>query len=155
MEEFFNLCGDKVVKPADKTVKKRSSVYGLWVKDNKILLIQPPYSEKWESPGGGVESGENEIDALKREFFEETGYKVSEVGECLVNRQTNFYADDIDQYFYSTQKFYIVEEAEKGIPNLNPQEIRKIDWVDLKDAKNIVRDNEVEIISLLLDKYLD
>jgi len=45
----------------------------------EILLIKNE-RRGWEFPGGMVEAGENLIDALRREIFEETGVNVS-VGE--------------------------------------------------------------------------
>ena len=51
------------------------SVKGLFFDENgKILLIQEPRGV-WEAPGGRIQKGENLIDALKRECFEETGIK--------------------------------------------------------------------------------
>ena len=51
-------------------------VYGLIVKDNKILLIKKvsgPYDGLLDLPGGGLEFGERPIETLKRELEEETG----------------------------------------------------------------------------------
>lgn len=45
----------------------------------EILLgrrLQPPWPEYWAFPGGHVEPGETDIDAAKRELFEETGLTV-------------------------------------------------------------------------------
>ena len=48
------------------------SAAGLVYKDGKVLLIR---SERrgWEFPGGVVEQGEEILDALKREIYEESG----------------------------------------------------------------------------------
>ena len=51
-------------------------VYGLIVKDNKILLIKKvsgPYDGLLDLPGGSLEFGERPIETLKRELEEETG----------------------------------------------------------------------------------
>ena len=40
-------------------------------RDNKVFLIKHSYVSGWHLPGGGVEIGENLVDALKRELFEE------------------------------------------------------------------------------------
>jgi ADP-ribose pyrophosphatase YjhB (NUDIX family) len=55
----------------------RPSIYGLLFEDNKILL-----SKQWDGydfPGGGVHIHETVDEALKREFFEETGVKVEPI----------------------------------------------------------------------------
>ena len=51
-------------------------VYGLVIKDNKILLIKKvsgPYDGLLDLPGGSLEFGERPIETLKRELEEETG----------------------------------------------------------------------------------
>lgn len=51
-------------------------VYGLVVRDNKILLIKKvsgPYDGLLDLPGGSLEFGERPIETLKRELEEETG----------------------------------------------------------------------------------
>ncbi len=57
-------------------------VRGILVENDKILLLRRVKNdiEYWVIPGGGVEKGETEIEALKREMKEETGFDV-EVGE--------------------------------------------------------------------------
>ncbi|MFD0676340.1 MULTISPECIES: NUDIX hydrolase [unclassified Paenibacillus] len=51
-------------------------VYGVLVKDNRMLLIKKargPHTGKWDLPGGSVEFGEEPYRTLQREFLEETG----------------------------------------------------------------------------------
>jgi ADP-ribose pyrophosphatase YjhB (NUDIX family) len=51
-------------------------VYGLVLNADRILLIKKgrgPYTGKYDLPGGKIEFGETQIEALKREIFEETG----------------------------------------------------------------------------------
>lgn len=51
-------------------------IYGLLIKENKILLITKangPYEGKLDLPGGSPEYKERPVDTLKREFLEETG----------------------------------------------------------------------------------
>lgn len=48
------------------------SVAGLVYKEDKVLLIKSNH-RGWEIPGGVVETGEDLLDGLKREIFEESG----------------------------------------------------------------------------------
>lgn len=48
----------------------------------EILLVKNSYTQQYTVPGGQVEVGENLIDALKREFKEETGASIT-VGRLI------------------------------------------------------------------------
>ena len=61
--------------------KTHLGVYGLIVKDDKIVLINKmggPYSGKLDLPGGTIEFSETPIDTLKRELNEEVGIDIKE-----------------------------------------------------------------------------
>lgn len=52
----------------------RCAVYGVCIKDHKILLIEQkkgPFKGKLDFPGGGIEFGESIEEALQRELKEE------------------------------------------------------------------------------------
>ena len=58
---------------------KHLGVYGLVIRDDKILLIKKcsgPYDGKLDLPGGSMEFGERPCETLKREFLEETGIEI-------------------------------------------------------------------------------
>lgn len=60
--------------------KTHFGVYGVVVKDNKILLIKKtrgPYTGLYDLPGGSQEEGENYSETLIREIKEETGCEVT------------------------------------------------------------------------------
>ena len=86
----------------------------------------------YETPGGGVKSGESHIDALHREIAEEVGYK------CEV---LHHIADVHDYYNLIKRKnhnhFYLVKRLEKVEQHLEPDEkirIEKIMWVSIDKA---------------------
>lgn len=49
--------------------------------DKKILLVKHHLWDKWVQPGGHIEDDETPEEAAVREVFEETGIKVSLIGE--------------------------------------------------------------------------
>lgn len=70
----MNTVRSQAVKPIEVAV-------GILMKANGDVLLgqRPegkPYAGYWEFPGGKVESGEDILDALKREFMEELGVTI-------------------------------------------------------------------------------
>ena len=55
------------------------SVTGIAIREKRVLLARHTYGGgkgKWIVPGGYLENGESPVDAVKREFLEETGVVV-------------------------------------------------------------------------------
>ncbi len=54
----------------------------IFSKDGKLVVGRNVnggvYADKWVIPGGGIETGESETDALKREVMEEVGLDISD-----------------------------------------------------------------------------
>lgn len=40
-------------KPENIIAKNRKSAYGIYIKNNKILMVKPTWINLWEFPGGG------------------------------------------------------------------------------------------------------
>lgn len=66
----------------EKTLVMKHNVYGIAIKDGKVLIVPQWHDNGFDFPGGHVELGEHHLDALKREFFEETGFDI-EIGELI------------------------------------------------------------------------
>lgn len=62
----------------------RVAAYGVIVDDGKILLAHWNEGDRsgWTLPGGGIDPGEDPVDAVVREIAEETGYEAV-AGELL------------------------------------------------------------------------
>jgi len=83
--------------------QRHIGVYGLVIKDNKILLItkaKGAYKGLLDLPGGGIEHGETPEVTISREILEETGleskeYSLFDVNSVLVkwNYDTNNHID--------------------------------------------------------------
>ncbi|MEW2130084.1 NUDIX hydrolase [Streptomyces sp. NPDC005435] len=63
--------------------KLRVAAYAVCVRDGQLLLARSPAPDgtpEWVLPGGGMESGEDPYDTVRREVTEETGYRVEVTG---------------------------------------------------------------------------
>lgn len=73
MEKILVL--DEHNYPTDLEEIYRVAVRGIIFIEGKLLLIENDFGEV-KLPGGGIETGEDDYQALIREVMEETGYKV-------------------------------------------------------------------------------
>lgn len=65
-----------------KSIIARKAVRAILYKEGKILMVSSKKGD-YKFPGGGVEPGETDQEALKREVQEETGYSDIMVGPCV------------------------------------------------------------------------
>ncbi|MDD2680963.1 MAG: NUDIX hydrolase [Patescibacteria group bacterium] len=116
----------------------RPSVYGLLIKDGKILLS--PQHDGYDFPGGGVNMDESLSEALQREFWEETGLKV-EMGK-IVEAHSSFYKPSNrnghikDEYWNCQLLYFIVKQigGELSLDYIDEDEkdyISLATWVDI------------------------
>lgn len=89
-------------------VFSRPSARAIIIRDEKVLLIYSKKYDFYKFPGGGIETGEENTDALIREVMEETGYSVipdsiSEFGMVPRKQRDRFAPDNIfrqDNFYY-------------------------------------------------------
>ena len=117
----------------------RPAVYGVVVKDDKVLL-----SKQWDGydfPGGGIELGEGTKAALIREVKEETGLQVK-VGEILHADHSFFKNPFGDNFFHSIHLWYRcqVVAGELSLDHLaevEKQYVGQPEWVEIEKLVQI------------------
>jgi 8-oxo-dGTP diphosphatase len=107
-------------------------VAGLIWRDGKVLVCQRrvggAFPLKWEFPGGKVEEGETDIDALRRELREELAVDVR--GAALVYRHNHRYVEGPAV----SLRFYNVYDCSGEANNIV---FEKISWVKLTDLEHM------------------
>ena len=83
------------------------------VSENKIAVVQSARTQKYFLIGGGLDAGETEIEALRREAREEIGFEI-EVGEKIGEAIEYFFAENDDQYVAKECHFYRVKLLERS-----------------------------------------
>ncbi|MFJ8260651.1 NUDIX hydrolase [Rummeliibacillus sp. NPDC094406] len=101
--------------------------------DDKILMVQEGGKDNfglWNIPSGGIEQGENIVEASIREVKEETGYNVKVLGLTGVY---NF----ISQIGNHLVRFNFVSEIIDGDINFDGEDIINAKWFTFEEVLNM------------------
>ena len=103
--------------------------------ENKILCVQRPknkynyISEKFEFPGGKIESGETKEEALKRELLEELNISVEIKSFFLtVDFQYPDFALTMQSYICEVKTKELTLNEHIALEWLTLNELKKLDW---------------------------
>ena len=119
-------------------------VYGICIKDNKLLCIKKvrgPYKNRFDLPGGSQKESEGLTETLVREFQEETGCQIKGYGNC---RAYDVFVEESNRTVHHIMVFYNVDinlEQQDTISEKLEDELNDssgIYWIDLEelDIKN-------------------
>ena len=138
---FLDPAGGEHVKPDDVTASWRPSVYGLIRNETgDVLMIKPGWNDQWELPGGGLNLGEDLIDALKRECFEETGYRVEPISKLPIQlRQSRMHLRKSGMYVHTICFYYSMSilDVPRDASMINQEikdEVIDMQWVPLSNC---------------------
>ena len=147
------ICRDHFGKEYQVTADQlifRPAIYGIIIKNNKILL-----SKQWDGydlPGGGIELGETFEAALTREVKEETGFNVK-VGD-LVTCQTSFFRSRSGKNLHSIHLYHFCKIISGEISTEFLDENEKTyaaaaEWHDLTEISKMKFYSSVNLNKLL------
>lgn len=108
---------------------------------------------EWELPAGGIERGEDYIDAAKREIFEETGISVSKLKHIYSFIPSN----GISNNFVHVVKGKNGKLKEKGIIDIN--EIKEVKWLSLDEVFELIKKKKItdgiSLLAIFLYKHFE
>lgn len=105
----------------------------LYMKEDKVLLLQKPRRNWWVAPGGKMEQGESIRDAVIREYREETGIYLRNAD---VKGIFTFIIKDGDKIVSEWMMFTFFATEADGV-NLSECEEGILEWHDREDIKNL------------------
>jgi len=132
--EFYNTKGERV--EYSKEYGWRPAVYGVLIENDKLLFIQPNWDDKFCLPGGGINLGETPVEALKREFLEETGYEVEVNGQPIYLDSQLFGSYDVNKFFQRINIYYEVKLTSQKQGDDIDKESTKIIWKNLNELNS-------------------
>lgn len=102
-------------------------------KGQLLVILKHNYVDKWNVVKGGIEKGETELEALRREVTEELGpikYKIiakSKVASVVANHDVAS-----EDYIGQARNNYWVLVNEKEKIQVPTEEIEQIKWIDIE-----------------------
>lgn len=130
----------------------RPQIYAVIInKKNEILLC--PNWDGYDFPGGGIEMGEKNEEALEREVFEETGLKIKIKKTFFID--SGFYFHPVKKkgfhniLIYATADVIGGEISTKNFDTCEKNYAGKAAWIPYKEIKEIKFYNSVDSIKLI------
>lgn len=129
-------------------MKRVNAVYALlYNKDNnQVLMVNNKDNNSWTLPGGAVEDNETLEQAIIREVQEETNLLVK-IGDIVSINERFFEEDKIHAIFFT----FSAEIIGGNISIQYPDEISKIEWVDINIANELMPYHKEGINKLLIN----
>lgn len=133
-----------------KITKKMFNVNFVYVKDNKVLMLKEKDIDYLKLPGGKIQEGESEKDALERELSEELGVAVKTLKHF--GNFTNVGIDTnlaIRNDWQITLSIYLGEIV--GDVYAKEDDIEEIRWISLDDT-NLLSPATKDLFKALVEK---
>lgn len=133
----------------------RSSVRAIVIKDNRILLVTAKrHKPKFEFPGGGVDNGETEEQALVREVREETGLNIVSKPVKVLDYENYYYHTKDDTGWDSHLAYYTADVDGEIVVDDPDDDVAMVEWVDLPLEYNKMKDTDALVLAKLNSNYI-
>ena len=122
--------------------------------DKKFILIKRADSKKWDFPGGGIDEHEEVKDAAIREFEEETGLCIEDIGVDEISLESEYIQfNEKKLYTFYGESVYTSEDIKKSIPeNIRDVSEGETEELRLFTALEIFRMRKNEVFELSGEK---
>ena len=104
------------------------------------------YADCWHIPGGGIDEGESQLDALKREVLEETGIDISNYKVELIDNEgrgkTDKVLKDTGEKASCEMRFFVykvvVDDLDSNQVNIKlSDDLVEFTWVELSNLLSL------------------
>jgi 8-oxo-dGTP pyrophosphatase MutT (NUDIX family) len=134
--QCVDLFGNTVYIP-EELIKPSSRVYAIITRENsgdtKLLVVKIRSTGKFYLPGGGIDDGETEEQALRRELREEANLEVTVKEQLPVTGCIYFHHNTYKETWCATVKFYSCDVVNSLDSTYTPDDVEAIDpaWVSI------------------------
>lgn len=99
--------------------------------DDRTVLVHFDFGHRsvWATPGGGIDPGESDDHALRRELAEELGLVDPQIGPCVWVRE-HIFQRPLGRYDGQRERYYLIRtDRFEPAPHLSPEQLRA-EYVD-------------------------
>lgn len=131
----------------------RPQIYAVILNHDLTEVLLCPNWDGYDFPGGGIDIGETNEEALEREVFEETGLKISP--EKIFFVSSGMYFHPVKQKGFHTLLFYSTATITGGSINTDHFDdheqnyAKQAEWVPIKKLTTIKFYNSVDSLDLI------
>lgn len=118
-------------------------------KNRKAYLGYHLKANTWLPPGGHIEDGETPESAMRREFFEELGYKLQDETVELFNLSIPYYQG------HQHYDFWYLIYTDLIDFKFDPKEFREAKWIEIKDMFSYMKRDDYAPVVEELRKYFN
>jgi len=130
---FSDAQRNEVLYDGVSPITWRMTVYVLAQRDGKILMTEPTFACRQELPGGEVDAHEPLLEGARREFWEETGYRLAALSKAPIHfEEAFFYEAHTRHYRHAIVAIFAGQVEGQADPAWRPlpDEVRQVAWID-------------------------
>jgi 8-oxo-dGTP diphosphatase len=126
-------------KVEGRAYQDRPTVFGVVVRDGQLacVRVQRPAGDYYDLPGGAIDPGESEPQALAREFAEETGLRIRPGQPFAWAAQYMLKSDG--RAVNNLSAFWTAEADGEVDPALKQEADHTLVWLDPDEATKVLR----------------